>query len=159
MATYRGTDGVIEIEWQGWDLGKRKMTEVQSFSVSVTAAIINDNASSDEWDTHLVGRNSLTGTVSVLYDYIMADIDPETPDYTSEGLVSQLHFVFVGRQITFEFYTNSTPEEETIRIFGSGTITSVEVSNNHDNTPILMQVGFTGTGQWLESAVFNPEAE
>jgi hypothetical protein len=157
MATYRGTDGVIEIDWQGWAEGDRKMTEVQSFSASATATPINDNSSGDEWDTHLVGRSSLTGTVSVLYDYIMADIISLNPDYnTDQELISQLHFAFLGREILFTFYTNGTPEEQTVRLKGNGTITNIEVSNNHDNTPITLQISFQSIRAWTDTIVWNP---
>jgi len=160
MATYRGTDGVIQFASEGWSAAVGwnpalktlveyiedggadiSMTNVQSFALSAAAAPINDNTLGDQWDTHLVGRNSLTGSIAWLYDY-----SADWLDLTEIARVVNTNYL--GRTLWFDVYPADYPS---LRITGKGTITGIEVSNNHDNTALTLTAQITATGaDWGE---------
>jgi len=124
MATYRGTDGVIK--------SGANVIVATGFDVSENAAVINDNALSDEWDTHLVGRKSWNGTISANTDV--------TGDTTGQGTLT------IGSEVNLTLY----PEEDAVsnlELTGTATITGVQHNSNHDNTVAGSTFTFTGNGE------------
>jgi len=159
MATYKGTEGVLlfgDAGWSesaGWQPGNDTLpgyladeqydlgpVELTAFAITLTATVISDNSTGDEWDTHLPGRNAMTGSVSWNYDY-----EEGTGGITD--LTRQLHAKYVGRQIQFDVYPQGFTRGPLV---GAGTITSVEIQNNHDNTVCTLTAQITGTGEWTE---------
>jgi hypothetical protein len=148
MATYRGTDGVIFLDYQGWSpAGPIKQVEVQSFSLSSSVALVGDNSLGDEFDTHLVGRKSWTGTITSNFDMTQQffDIDKD-PDLTE--LTAQIGPAYIGQQIEVDLYPtgdNNTLNDQ-IQITGIATVTGFELSNSHDNSIVTMTLAVTGDG-------------
>jgi len=130
MATYRGTDGVARI-------GLNTILETQAFSVTSTAASINDNVLADEWDTHLVGRKSWSGSIACLTD---------PADTTGQRAMT------IGASVALELFPVGTAATR-IKLSGTATITSKEYSNNHDNTAATVSFQFTGNGPLTEATI------
>ena len=132
MATYRGTDGVVKS-------GSAVVAEVTAFTLDTAAAVINDNAMGDDWDTHLVGRKSWSGTIS-------ANTDPTD----TNGQVTLVE----GATIAIKLYPigDITAPGTQLELAGSCTITQVSFSNNHDNTVAAVTFSFTGNGALTRTA-------
>lgn len=61
MATHHGKEGVVKI-------GANAVGEVVDFNVDENAAVVDDSAKGDDWDTHLPGRNSWSGSITCHWD-------------------------------------------------------------------------------------------
>jgi hypothetical protein len=61
MATHHGKEGVVKI-------GANSVGEVVDFNVDENAAVVDDSAKGDDWDTHLAGRNSWSGSITCHWD-------------------------------------------------------------------------------------------
>jgi hypothetical protein len=154
MATYKGTQGIVSFEYQGWSPdGQLIQTEVQSFTLTEAAAIISDNSLADEWDTHLVGRKAWTGTIVSNFDMTQQIFDlPLLEDPTS-----QVGPLYLGQQLAIELFPvgddQGGPPTPTvwIKIAGVVTVTGYETSNSHDNAVLTMTLSVTGTGEMLQT--------
>ena len=49
MATHHGKEGVVKI-------GANSVAEIVDFNVDENAAVVDDSAKGDSWDSHLTGR-------------------------------------------------------------------------------------------------------
>jgi len=128
MATYRGTDGAVNI---GTDL----VAEVRSFSVEESAEVINANVMGDEWAKNRIGLKSWTATVEAYYD----DAD-----------AGQTAFA-IGTEVSLKLYPigNTSGNEE---LSGLAVVNGVSKSQSHDG---MIEVSFsvTGNGALTKGAV------
>lgn len=131
MATFRGTDGIVKV-------GSATVAEVQAFTVDLSAAIINDNAMGDEWDTHLKGRKSWSGTISCMTD---------PTDATGQVALA------IGTGVALKLYPvgDISATGVQVELAGDATITGISYSSNHDNTVATCNFTFTGNGACTET--------
>jgi hypothetical protein len=61
MATHHGKEGVVKI-------GSNSAAEIVDFNLDENAAVVDDSAKGDDWDSHLVGRNSWSGSATAHWD-------------------------------------------------------------------------------------------
>ncbi len=61
MGTHIGNEGQVKI-------GSNLVAEVTGFQITETAAVADDSALGDEWDTHLVGSKSWSGQLDCWWD-------------------------------------------------------------------------------------------
>lgn len=127
MATYRGTDGVVKI-------GSTAVGEMQGFSITASAATIGDNAAGDDWDTHLVGRKSWSGSLT---------LNSDSTD-TGQALLA------CGSTAAGTFYPEGNASG-LIKLNGNFTVTSIEWTANHDNQIVGSSIQFLGNGELTET--------
>ena len=122
MATFSGTDGVVEI-------GGTALVEVRSFTVNQNSETIDDTVMGDSWRTHLAGLKTWDGTVEVIWD---------DSDVTAESLIA-------GASVTLTL----CPEGDTTgdyTISGTATVTGVSQTQGYDNTVVSRTFTFQGSG-------------
>tara|TARA_R110002073_G_scaffold120601_1_gene262643 strand:- start:18719 stop:19114 length:396 start_codon:yes stop_codon:yes gene_type:complete len=129
MATYHGKNGVVKV-------ATNTVLEVNQFSHTETAAIADDSAMGDAWDTHLVGRNGATGSITCHWD---------PGDTTGQVALA------VGASVALKLYPSGagTGDEE---ISLTATVTSVGVQSEKDGV-VSQSFDYTANGAVVHAAV------
>lgn len=129
MGTHLGNEGTVKI-------GANVVAEVKSWSITESAAIVDDSQMSDAADTHLVGSTNWRGSLTCSWD--------ET-DATGQGALT------VGASVTLNVYAEGAANGDT---YFTGTATVSEIARQGSrNTVIEASFTFTGNGALSQSTV------
>ena len=123
MATFHGKNGVVEADGTA-------VAEIRSFSVEQAASTVDDTVMGDDWDTHLVTRNSWSGTIECLWD-----------DTAVTGNVTNIS---VGDTVALAMYPEGD-DTGGYELTGSATIETLSTSQSHDGA-IEVSFAYKGNG-------------
>lgn len=127
MPTITGNFG--KVKYGAGATGAAAYAEVKEFSIDSSAAVLDDGAMGDEWETHLTGRKKWSGKMTCNYD--AADTN------------GQLTLV-VGSSFAGKFF----PDNDTTgkRFFGgNATVTQITIMAKLDDI-VSFECSFTGNG-------------
>jgi alpha-D-ribose 1-methylphosphonate 5-triphosphate synthase subunit PhnG len=110
MGTHIGNEGQVK-------LGTNAVGEVTGFQITESAAVADDSALGDAWDTHLVGSKSWSAQIDAHWD----DADTNGQDVLVIGASIALLNLYLEGSATGDTYFN-----------GAGTVTQItrQVSRN-----------------------------
>ena len=131
MSTRHGKDGVVKV-------GAVTIAEVDNWSLNQAAAVANDTAMGDDWETHIAGKTikSWNGQLTCHYD---------PTDLTGQGALD------VGASVTLKLYAEGTATGA-IEFSGTATITAVGLTVAKDAVE-QRTFSFQGNGALAEAAV------
>lgn len=122
MATHIGNEGTVKI-------GANTLAEVKSWSLTERAAVADDSAIGDAWDTHLIGSKSWDGEVECGWD--------ET-DSNGQGALT------VGASVTLNLYPEGADSGD---VYHSGTAAVIEIVHQQQrNAQVTARFRFQGNG-------------
>ena len=129
MGTHIGNEGTVKI-------GANVVAEVKSWQIREGAAIVDDSAMGDEWDSHIVGSKNWSGSLSCGWD---------EADATGQGAL------VAGASVTLNVYAEGDASGDK---YFTGTATVTEVSHEGGrNGQITASFSFTGNGALSRSTV------
>jgi len=130
MATHHGNSGTVE-------LGANAVGEIKSWSVDETAETADDSAMGDSWRSHVVGKNSWSGTVECHWD----PDDTDGQDALTAGASVTLNLYPEGNSSGADYYSGtatvegisrSVPQDDIVSVTftfkGNGALTASTVS-------------------------------
>ncbi len=127
MARIRGNDGVVEV-------GGTAVGSVTAFTLNTSVTTMDSSAMGDDWDVHLIGSKSWSGTVDVRWD----DSDA---GQTAMALGS----------VTLALYPEGDVTGKT-EWTGTVTLTATDYSQSHNETA-SQSFTFQGSGAFTEGTV------
>ena len=129
MATHAGKEGTVKI-------GSNTVAEIRSWSIEEQAAVANDTALGDEWETHLATTKSWSGQLECWWD--------ET-DTTGQGALT------AGASVVLNVYPEGAVTADT---YYTGTATVTGISRQANNEGLVEAAfSFTGSGALTQSTV------
>jgi hypothetical protein len=129
MTTHIGKEGVLKI-------GANAMAEIKSFSITESAAVVDDTAKGDDWRTFKTTYKAWTGEVLVMWD---------ATDTTGQGACA------VGAEVAIGVYFAGEVSGEAYHT-GSAIITERNIESPEDGI-VPMKLTLQGTGALTESTV------
>ena len=129
MATFLGKEGVVKV-------GNNAIAEVKSFSITQTAATVEDTVMGDDWATHKPTIKSWSGSLTCHWD----DTDTKGQEALS-----------VGTEVSLTLYPEGNDSGD-YQLSGSIIITSVETQAAHDGL-VERTLNFQGSGALIIGTV------
>jgi hypothetical protein len=130
MATHIGNDGQVKIGTS------TAIAEVTGFTLTETAAVADDSALEDTWDTHIPGSQAWSGEVSCWWD-----------ETDTNGQVT----LRAGTSVTLKLYPEGSTTGD-VYYSGTATVVSVNIGVGRNNTTTA-SFTFTGSGALTRSTV------
>ena len=132
MATYRGTDGAVFV-------GTDRVGEVRSFTLDISAEVINANVMGDTWAKNKGGIRSFSGSIEAYFD------DADTGQTAIQAGIA------AGTSVTLNLYPMGNSSGNIV-FSGAAIITGINRSQSHDGM-VEVSFNYTGDGALTQSTV------